>query len=310
MKSTHSIMFHHFHSEKHLPAQGSLSAEDFEEMLDWLGDRYNILNASEYLLKFEKACLKPEDICLSFDDALLCQFDVAVPVLKQRGIEGFFFVYSSVFSGNPDPLEIFRYFRTSYFGEIDEFYECFFSAVESKDRALYQSAYETFKGLDYLAAFPFYSDNDRWFRYLRDQFLGVERYNDLMHFMMKQKSFDIKTASSLLWMTEKNLSELQEDGHLIGLHSYSHPTQMSKLTRTEQKEQYGRNMEHLQGVLGKGSIVSMSHPCGDYDAGTLDLLTEMGIRIGFRSSLSVTEVVSALEVPRDDHANVLREMRA
>ena len=57
-KVTHSIMFHHFHSNKHAPAQGSLSAEEFEEMLDWLSDRYNLVNANEYLLKFEKNCLQ------------------------------------------------------------------------------------------------------------------------------------------------------------------------------------------------------------------------------------------------------------
>jgi hypothetical protein len=63
-------MFHHFHSNEHLPAPGSLSAEEFEEMLDWLGNRYNLINANEYLLKFEKNCLQSNDICLSFDDAM------------------------------------------------------------------------------------------------------------------------------------------------------------------------------------------------------------------------------------------------
>ncbi len=58
MSFTHSIMFHHFHSNKHSPAQGSLSAEEFEEILDWLSDRYNLVNANEYLLKFEKNCLQ------------------------------------------------------------------------------------------------------------------------------------------------------------------------------------------------------------------------------------------------------------
>tara|TARA_B100000959_G_scaffold262933_1_gene301806 strand:- start:47 stop:958 length:912 start_codon:yes stop_codon:yes gene_type:complete len=302
-------MFHHFHSNKHAPAQGSLSAEEFEEMLDWLGNRYNLVNANEYLLKFEKNYLQPNDICLSFDDALLCQFDVAVPVLRKRSIQAFFFVYSSVFTGNHELLEIFRYFRTSRFDHIDDFYRFFFNTVKSNDESLYQSTYETFKNLDYLANFSFYSDNDKFFRYLRDQVLGVENYNSLMLDMMQQESFDIQDAASLLWMKDENLNELHKEGHLIGLHSYSHPTQISKLTVAEQQGQYRRNMEHLEGLLGIGSICSMSHPCGDYNADTLGLLTDMGIRIGFRSSLSVKEIKSPLEVPRNDHANIFREMR-
>ena len=309
MSFTHSIMFHHFHSNKHAPAQGSLSAEEFEEMLDWLGNRYNLVNANEYLLKFEKNYLQPNDICLSFDDALLCQFDVAVPVLRKRSIQAFFFVYSSVFTGNHELLEMFRYFRTSRFDHIDDFYRFFFNTVKSNDESLYQSTYETFKNLDYLAEFPFYSDNDKFFRYLRDQVLGVENYNSLMLDMIQRESFDIQDAASLLWMKDENLNELHKEGHLIGLHSYSHPTQISKLTVAEQQGQYRRNMEHLEGLLGIGSICSMSHPCGDYNADTLGLLTDMGIRIGFRSSLSVKEIKSPLEVPREDHAHIFREMR-
>ena len=44
---THSVMFHHFHDDFHLPAQGSLSAADFDLMISWLSDRYDILNAQE-----------------------------------------------------------------------------------------------------------------------------------------------------------------------------------------------------------------------------------------------------------------------
>ena len=127
MSFTHAIMFHHFHSQKHSPTQGSISAEEFEEMLDWLDDRYNLVNAHEYTWKLENNCLQSNDICLSFDDALLCQFDVAVPVLRQRSIQAFFFVYSSVFTGNLELLEIFRYFRTSCFDNIDHFYRIFFN---------------------------------------------------------------------------------------------------------------------------------------------------------------------------------------
>ena len=109
-------------------------------------------------------------------------------------------------------------------------------------------------------------------------------------------------------MTEDNLKKLHKEGHLIGLHSFSHPLQMSKLSRSEQEKQYSQNLEHLESVIGKGSICSMSHPCGDYNDDTLDLLTKMNIRIGFRSSLILKDIKSRLEIPRDDHANVFKNM--
>ena len=85
-------MFHHFHDEKHQPAQGSLSSEDFSEMLVWLGSRFNLIGAKEYLEKFERCSLAASDICLSFDDGLLCQYDIAVPILENQNLDAFFFV--------------------------------------------------------------------------------------------------------------------------------------------------------------------------------------------------------------------------
>ena len=123
---THSIMFHHFHDQKHPQGQGSLSSNDFEEMLDYLSIKHKILGADIYLSRFENNKLKNDEICLSFDDALLCQSEIAAPILDRRGIKAFFFVYSSPLCGDPDRLEIYRHFRTTQFSAIDEFYNQFF----------------------------------------------------------------------------------------------------------------------------------------------------------------------------------------
>ena len=83
---THAVMFHHFHDERHPASQGSLSASQFELMLDWLAARYRLLSAQEYLYKLQHRTLAATDICLTFDDALLCQSDIAAPILKKRNI--------------------------------------------------------------------------------------------------------------------------------------------------------------------------------------------------------------------------------
>jgi len=309
MNMTHSIMFHHFHNEHHLPAQGSLGAGDFGEMLDWLAQRHTILSASDYLKKFESGSLNSDEICLSFDDALLCQWDIAVPVLQERKIQAFFFVYSSVFTEKPDSLEIFRYFRTTSFKSLENFYDQFFEEVRAEDVSKYWNAQETYKNIDYLAAFPFYTKSDKWFRYLRDQVLCAQYYNNLILKFMDAKNFNANKASEKLWISENNLKALHKEGHMVGLHSVTHPTQMSKLSREDQELEYSKNMYHLESVLGRGSVVSMAHPCGDYNQDTLSILNDMGIRIGFRSSMSIKEIKSSLEVPRDDHANIFREMQ-
>jgi len=300
-------MFHHFHNDKHLPAQGSLSSSDFSEMLDWLDDKFNLIGAKEYLERFEQSQLADNDVCLSFDDALLCQYDIAIPILQERGIDAFFLVYSSVFSGTPDNLEVFRYFRTNNFQGIDDFYSQFFNLVEIEFRNELEQHRSNYQKLNYLSAFPFYSENDKWFRYLRDQVLGTENYEKLMLQLMASKNFSPSEIIKDLWMSEDELKEISTQGHLVGLHSYSHPTQMSKLSYQEQYKQYKKNLEHLNTVVGE--VVCMSHPCGDYNDDTLKILEELGIRIGFRSSLSETTIKSKFEIPRDDHANIYKAMQ-
>ena len=50
----------------------------------------------------------------------------------------------------------------------------------------------------------------------------------------------------------------------------------------------------------------MSHPFGNYDSNTLKILQDLGIKIGFRSNTSIKEIKSNLEIPREDHANILK----
>jgi peptidoglycan/xylan/chitin deacetylase (PgdA/CDA1 family) len=305
---THAIMFHHFHGLGHPQVQGSISGAEFEEMLDWLSSRFTLLSAPVYLEKLEKESLHPTDICLSFDDALLCQADVAVTVLNKRNIQAFFFVYSSPFVGNPDPLEIYRYFRTVEFSDMDQFYNEFFKEAEGLYFESIFTAKQSYDSMSYLSAFPFYSESDKWFRYLRDQVLDKEKYDFVMNRLMDRYKFNQKEASAKLWMNDDHIRRLSDTGHIVGLHSYSHPTMIHKLSKERQSEEYVANFEHLSSVL-RHNPIAMSHPCGNYGDETLDILKKLGIKVGFRRDNSVTSIISNLEVPREDHANILRQMK-
>ena len=97
---THGIMLHHFHDDvKHIKGQGSISAETFADMLDFYGKKYHILTAEEYLYKSNHNSLGDRDVCITFDDGLLCQYEVAYPVMKDRGLTSFMFVYTSPLDG-------------------------------------------------------------------------------------------------------------------------------------------------------------------------------------------------------------------
>ena len=100
----HGIMFHHFHDDGiHTKGQGSIDKDDFYKMINFIG-RNNILDADVFYEKFKNNNLKDNEVCLTFDDAIKCQVDIALPVLEELKIKSFFFVYTSVFEGKPDNL--------------------------------------------------------------------------------------------------------------------------------------------------------------------------------------------------------------
>jgi peptidoglycan/xylan/chitin deacetylase (PgdA/CDA1 family) len=299
----HGIMFHHFHGGSAPRVQGSISAHQLTRIIESLG-RQRILSAEEWMRRAATGTLRGQDLCLTFDDNLRCQYDVAYPVLREYGIKAFWFVYTSVLQGGINRLEIYRRFRTTKFGSVEEFYEAFFEAAERSSCA--RSIEEALRGYDASdrrARYPFYSDADLRFRYIRDRVIGPDRYDEIMEDLIASTGSSLAELSHGLWMDDGCLRTLHEDGHIIGLHSHTHPTRMQDLTPAIQEREYRTNYEYLHQLLGVAPV-SLSHPSNSYDSVTLEILRRLGISLGFCDNMQ-GGIRSALEYPRQDHANII-----
>ena len=304
----HGIMFHHFHGNGHPVVLGSIDANQLADMIGFLGEHSRILGAREWMEKALARRLGQNEICLTFDDSLLCQMEVAVPVLEAFGHTGFFFVYSSVFEGGLERLEIYRAFRTVHFESVDLFYDRFFEIVEDSELgAAYQEGVSDFEPGEYVPEYPFYSNNDRKFRFVRDEILGHDAYTRLMDSMI-EKTTSLEVLAESLWMRDADLRLLDSKGHVVGLHSYTHPTTIATLPASVQESEYSRNASHLKAVLGS-EPVALSHPSNSYDETTLHILRGLGVKLGFQANMTAPGNTD-LEWPREDHANVLAMMKS
>lgn len=303
----HGIMFHHFHDDRHPAGQGSLSADDLADMIRFLGPK-QILPAREWLIRALTDTLYDGKLCLTFDDNLRCQYDVAAPVLRNFGLTAFWFVPTSVMQGKLERLELYRLFRVKCFEQVDDFYEAFFRALAtSKHAEPVERALRQFQPGTYLAEFPFYSEADRRFRYVRDEVLGPDRYNRIMDALIGSMGIELDELARELWMDSDCLRHLYADGHVIGLHTHTHPTRVAYLHPQMQFREYRDNYMFLMELLGEPPV-AMSHPCNSYNAYTLGILWRLGIKLGFRANMTQRQH-GALEFPREDHTNVFREMQ-
>ena len=126
----HLLMFHHFHNDIHPVGQGSINAETFKLILNSVGKKYNLLSADIFYNRYISGKLNDYDVCITFDDNLRCQFDIALPVLKEFNLKAFCFIYTSLYTGSFEKLEIYRYFRSTRFNGFEDFYKAFFNELQ------------------------------------------------------------------------------------------------------------------------------------------------------------------------------------
>ncbi len=298
IKFPHGIMFHHFHGKNNPVVQGSIGKETLSEIIEFIGTE-NILNANEWAIKFQNQSIKSNHVCLTFDDALKSQVDVALPILRSYGLTGFFFIYSSIFEGIKEKLEIYRYFRTTQFSNIEDFYEKFFNYLKNfTEYDKIQRGLKKFDSEEYLKNCVFYSKSDKKFRYIRDQILTKEEYFKIMDKLIQESKINLEKIYEKIWMSQLDLEKINKENHIIGLHSYSHPTKFSSLSYKNQNEEYEKNKKHLEKINSK--IFAMSHPTNSYNKDTLEILKKLNITIGFRADMN--PIKSNLEIPRQDHS--------
>lgn len=307
-------MFHHFHDDNiHKMGQGSISADQFEEIIKYIG-RKNILNPNEFILKLINGSLKNNEVCLTFDDGIRCQYDVARPILDKYDIKAFFFIYSSILTDEPDLLEVFRFFRLNFYDDVDTFYNDFFIRINKDLEKFFDSKINLIKEKKY--KFPVYSLMDIKFRLVRDLLLTKNQYAQIMNSLFKDKNFTKEKFFSKLFMSEEMIIKLSDDGHEIGLHSHTHPMMMENLSYKSQLKEFEQNLLILGKVIKSNiPIVSMSHPCGSYNEDTLKILKKMNIKIGFKSIMKIEKNKNMkkinntnLEIAREDHINIYRKM--
>ncbi len=307
----HGIMFHHFHDDGiHKKSQGSIDKDDFYNMINFIG-KDNILDSNIFFEKLKNNKLKKREVCLTFDDSVKSQIDIALPILEELKIKSFFFVYTSIFEGKPDFLEFFRYFRMNYFHSIEKFYSEFYKFLDLDLKTFFDKQSNNINKKK--IKFPYYSKEDIKFRLVRDVFLTKIQYEKIMLLMFKEKKFNYKEHSKKLFFQDIDINTLNNLGHSIGLHSHSHPTKLEKLSYDEQKNEYEKNLVLISRILSKpkNEIKWVSHPCGSYNNDTLEILKELDIELGFKDSMTVEPEKnmkkinnSFLEIARQNHADI------
>lgn len=296
------VRLRHFHSAKYPPSAESLDAAAFGRLLDATSGR--VLPAHEFLIRAMAGKLRAHDLCLTFDGALRCQFDVAAPLLRERGLTALWFVPSVVLDGQPERFELHRHVMQHYFPTAAGFYQAFARELASASFAgEAEAALATFDPARYRPDLAELSDAERQFAFLREDVLSEGRFEAVLRALLRRHNWPLDEISAGLWMDEDALRTLQEDGHIIGLNSHSCPLRLGELDAAQQRNEYVTNLVRLKRALGV-TPVAMAHPHNAYSRETIEMLRGLGVRLGFRMDETCGQG-SELEFPRQSAARLL-----
>ena len=303
----HGVMFHHFHDKKnHIKIQGSISRDGLFKIIKYIG-RENILSPEDFIFYF-KNNNHLKKVCFTFDDCLKSQIDIAIPLLEEFNIKSFFFIYTGIFEKKYNLFEVFRVFRNKAYKNLNIFYNDFEIELLRNKKLNLEKIKKNKKKifLETKKKFKFYSMEDIYHRYYRDEILDDKGYADIMINLMKEKNFNLDVERKKILINENDLKRLVKLNHTIGLHSHSHPTNIDKLSYKKQYDEYSRNKSFLEKIINK-KIISVSYPNGKYNKDSKAIMKKLGIEFGFISSMQLKKNTD-LEILREDHSNIIKRI--
>lgn len=302
--SPRSIMFHYFHN-KNSPkfGQGSISEENLINIIERIG-RKNILDVDVWLEKYNNCELKKNQVCLTIDDGLKCQFKVALPVLKRYNIKACWYIYTNPINEKYEFIDIYKYFSGIYYNNFEDFYSDFYNYIEKNK---FDNAKQDFEKSNYLNECSYYSYNDKLFRYIRDNILHKDEFKNLILEMIKTKNLNLNDLIKNIWMTKDEIKELSKT-QLIGLHSCTHPTRMDLVNEKQQYNEYYYCKVALEKLINK-KIYTLSYPCGLYNNDTFKICKQINIKYAFISYLTEIDIKNKnFLIQRIDSTDVINEL--
>ena len=262
----HGLMLHYFHGGAHKPTQGSLSADDFRRLLDEYGHR--MIDAALWH-DLAVGNVLADQVCVTLDDGLREAIDVALPVLEERGLTAAWNVPTLPLVGVPLAQEVYRWVRNQ-FATMGDFYNAAGGAYVIPP--------------EYLAHIAYLSPRDRAFRYIRDEVLSAAEYERLMDFIARANGLTCPITTDH-WLRSSDLWELREAGHVIGLHTHTHPTNITGLSREQQAAEYATSAWILKTIIGE-PVTTMSHPNGRVTDFGLDWMRANGITLAWGATMT------------------------
>lgn len=296
-----TVMYHYVRDNiaEGTPNLKSLDIKKFRSQLDWLCKHFSPLSFEDYQEHIATEKPFPNDaFLLTFDDGLKDHYSYVFPELKKRGLFGFFFINSKVYT-EQQPLEVhMTHFVLDKIGS-----KRFTEQVVAKLK-------------DYNIEVPEFN-KEGVYRYDNSQYAIIKKMmNYSIEFDIRDQILDevfyqyFNSKEDFIrdvYATESELQEMIDGGMVIGSHTHAHRV-LSRLSPEQQLEDLRKSAAHLKQVFNINNSV-FCYPYGHthtYDDHTLAILEEYNFHSAFNTKRGTTRLATGkYELGRFDTADIV-----
>jgi peptidoglycan/xylan/chitin deacetylase (PgdA/CDA1 family) len=272
-----AIMYHYVRpAPEKLPYFRYLHVEDFARQLDWFAEHGGFVTRQEFERARETG-RAPNGVLLTFDDGLADHYDYVFPLLKARGLFGFFYVCTSPYESGK-LLDVHRIHLI--LGRLGGQTALRRLSEHLTDEMLGDSHVREFREATYSN-----QDNDRattLFKRTLNYLISYKYRASVLNRLFDEEFGAEEAVTRRFYLGAEQIREMDAAGMIMGSHGVNHFV-FSKLTVEEQREEISTSFAQLARILGK-PVTTFCYPYGGrhtFTAETPPLLDAAGSLFAF-----------------------------
>ena len=282
----------------------------FKEQLRYIQKHYTCITAEELIAALDGKHRLPDNaILLTFDDGYIDHFTYVFPLLHEKGIQGCFYMpVDAITERRFLDVNKIHYIVAICEGDEDHLIKMLHEEMDilRKDFGLEDN--ETYWNL-YARAILDTPKTLYFKRMLQDGLKGEARNRALNSIFSKVVDEDETILAAELYLNEDQMRCMISNGMHIGMHGSSH-TRLHTLSAEDQEKEISESINFMKSVGADMNKLTICYPYGSYNADTVKIAGEKGLRFGLTVDPgTVYEVNPAtrFKIPRLD-TNVITEM--
>ena len=285
------IIMYHYVRPKENSKLRYLDLEDFRAQLSYFEKHFGFLSIEEFKYNILNN-IQSNKVLLTFDDGLKDHYKYVLPELSKRQVSAFFFIPSSIF----DQRKILNVHKIHHLISIvDTTILLRLIKKKLKNNSILTSSLDK-----EIYSYSKHEKNELVIKKLLNYTLPFEQSN-----LITEELFDeLKLGKGLfnsLYLNEKEVMELKNNGQVIGSHAFDHQV-LSSLSKKQQDSQINHSIKFLKKYMPE-DLKTFCFPYGykmSYNEKTLELLKKYKFDYAFVFDNKENTHFNRLELSRLD----------